>query len=361
MLLHHFHLGENEELLRRLVRQQLEAEEEREPAISGNQHLLDQVFAKVQQAIALSEEERPVTMPLRKRTWVRVAAAACVLLVAATAVLLLVNKRQESGIAVVQKTASPKAAVPGRSNAVLTLADGSVIVLDSAANGNLAQQGAARIVKLNGQIAYNQTGAGADGEPVYNSIATAKGNQYELVLSDGTKVWLNAASSLRFPTAFTGKERRVEVSGEAYFEVAKNPAMPFRVAIRSAVGKAGEVEVLGTHFNINAYDDEEDVKTTLLEGAVKIRNNKAAQRLAPGQQAGMTEKGINISSGIDVSQVVAWKEGFFLFNNTDLPSLLRQVARWYDVDVVFEGKAPTDAFSGKIARSVSLQKLLKVL
>ena len=360
VLLRHFNTGENEALLKTLVRQQLEEEEELETSV--NPQLLHQVFEKVKQTIATSgDEEKTIISPAQKRAWWRVAAAASVLVLIATTILVLADRKQTGKATAMEQKNPAKEIAPGRSNAVLTLGDGSMIVLDSAANGDLAQQGAAKIFKLNGQIAYNKTGETTDLAPVYNSLSTAKGNQYQLILSDGTRVWLNAASSLRFPTAFNGKERRVEVSGEAYLEVAKDPTKPFKVSIRSATGKTGEIEVLGTHFNINAYDDEAGVKTTLLEGAVKVQNSKSTKRLVPGQQAELTTKGITINSGIDVSQVVAWKEGYFWFNNTDLSSLMRQVARWYDVDVVFEGKASADAFSGKIARSVPLQKLLKVL
>ncbi|MES1249473.1 MAG: FecR family protein, partial [Chitinophaga rupis] len=172
---------------------------------------------------------------------------------------------------------------PGRNTATLTLANGQMITLDSAADGGLAQQGSTKVIKLNGQISYsNSTGSiQAGGNPaageaiLFNTISTARGNQYQLILSDGSKVWLNAASSLRFPTAFKGKERKVEVTGEAYFEIAKNPAMPFKVAVNG-----GEINVLGTQFNVNAYNDESSVKTTLLEGAVSIKKDNATQLLS---------------------------------------------------------------------------------
>ena len=233
-------------------------------------------------------------------------------------------------------------------------------MLDSAANGTLAQQGNTKVLKLNGQIAYNKTGD-MDAKPVYNTITTANGNQYQLILTDGSKVWLNAASSIRFPASFTGNERKVEITGEAYFEVAKNPNKPFKVEFKNKEGDKSEIEVLGTHFNVNAYPDEPAFKTTLLEGSVKIINAHAVQMLTPGQQARLSRQGIELEKNADIEQVMAWKNGFFLFDNTDIYTLMRQVSRWYDVDVHFEGSIPGDGFSGKISRNVPLSKFLQVL
>ena len=292
--------------------------------------------------------------------WKKFAVAALFLLIAGKLVFTFIPRR-----AAHQTPGRPSPAIastndraPGINNATLTLADGSTITLDSAANGGLAQQGNTKVIKLNGQIAYTNTGAAPDNAaPLMNTIATARGNQYVLVLSDGSKVWLNAASSMRFPTAFKGKERKVEITGEAYFEIARNPAMPFRV-----VAGGGEIEVLGTHFNVNAYSDESSVKTTLLEGAVAVKKEKARVTLSPGQQAGFSaDKGTISLKEVDVARETAWKDGYFYFDNTDIYMLMRQAARWYDVEVTFKGKVTEDGFSGKISRSVPLSKLLKVL
>jgi transmembrane sensor len=355
-LLNYFDVGKNEVELRRLIHQQMEKDGDGETAPS-RKVLLDASFANIKQAIANSTKQATI-VPIIKRTWFRVSAAAALLILFSVTVFLLSDKNQEVSIAK-KKTQIQNDVAPGHDNAVLTLADGATIVLDSAANGTLAQQGDSKILKLNGQIAYNSTGT-TSGKPVFNTISTAKGNQYQLILSDGSKVWLNAASSIHFPASFTGNERKVEVTGEAYFEVARNTSKPFKVAIHSSTGD-GEVEVLGTHFNINAYNDEPEVKTTLLEGAVKIKKANAVQVLSPGQQAKLTPNEIVVDRNVDLSQVVAWKDGFFQFNNTDIKTLMRQVSRWYDVEVNFDGKITEEGFTGKIPRNVTLSKLLKVL
>ncbi|HTI12402.1 MAG TPA: FecR domain-containing protein [Puia sp.] len=309
----------------------------------------------------------PSTTPLFfLHGWRKWAVAALVLLIAGKTILyfLPANPKTNKPLASGTKVPAAHDLPPGRNTAVLTLADGHTITLDSAANGGLAQQGNTKVIKLNGQIAYTNTGrsgpaggASAGDVILFNTISTARGNQYQLILSDGSKVWLNAASSLRFPTSFKGKERKVEVTGEAYFEIAKNPAMPFKVAVNG-----GEIDVLGTHFNVNAYNDESSVKTTLLEGAVKIKKDNATQMLSPGQQARFTSKGeMSLFKNVDVAQETAWKDGFFWFNNTDIYTLMRQVSRWYNVEVEFKGGITDDGFTGKVSRNVPLSKLLNVL
>jgi transmembrane sensor len=249
-----------------------------------------------------------------------------------------------------------KDVAPGGNKAVLTLVDGSIIDLDSAQNGTLATQGNIKVIKgEDGQLFYyvdqeNSTAVG------YNTISTPRGGKYEIVLSDGTRVWLNAASSLKFPASFTGKIREVVLTGEGYFEVAKNAMMPFQVKVDHMT-----VEVLGTHFNVNAYSEEPDIETTLLEGSIKIKKAGKVQILSPGEQAKFTSSGIFLNKNADLQQVMAWKEGFFLFDNTDIYTLMRQVARWYDVEVNFEGKIAVEGFTGKISRNVPLSKFLKVL
>ncbi|HWK06353.1 MAG TPA: FecR domain-containing protein [Puia sp.] len=313
------------------------------------------------------EKVRAPIFSLRAKGWKKLAVAALVLLIAGKFLLFFfpshpaVKQPVASGLPAPDSHELP----PGRNNATLTLADGHTITLDSAANGGLAQQGNTKVIKLNGQIAYRNTGTPHGEETILlNTVATARGNQYRLILSDGSKVWLNAASSLRFPTSFKGKERRVEVTGEAYFEIAKNPSMPFKVIIAPSprLPEGGEIDVLGTHFNINAYADESSVKTTLLEGAVAVKKEKEVQMLSPGQQAEFASKGgISLATNVDVTQETAWKDGFFWFNNTDIYTLMRQVSRWYDVEVAFEGKITDDGFTGKVSRNVPLSKLLNVL
>ena len=244
--------------------------------------------------------------------------------------------------------------MPGRDNAILTLSDGTTIVLDSAANGTLAKEGAMQIAKQNGQISY--TGTAKAAVPVYNTISTARGNQYQVVLADGSNVWLNAASSIRFPAAFSGSERRVQITGEAYFEVAHNAAAPFKVDVNGM-----EITVLGTHFNVNAYSDEASVKTTLLEGAVKLAKGTAAGVLKPGQQAALGNDGkFAIRSDVDLDETVAWKNGVFIFNRRSLQNIMRQISRWYDVEVVYEGN-PGGTFSGVVSRQENISQVLKIM
>ncbi len=249
-----------------------------------------------------------------------------------------------------------KVIVPGGNKAVLTLADGSIIILDSARNGALTTQAGTEILKLNGKLSYKNINA-QNSEVVYNTISTPKGGQYQFILEDGSEVWLNAASSLRFPANFTGKERNVELRGEAYFEVAKRASMPFKIKLNGM-----EVEVLGTHLNINSYDDESIIRTTLLEGSVRInRNHEVLAELIPGQQVQMDKGGeMKILSDVNFSEAVAWKNENFQFNRDDIHSVMRQIARWYDVDVEYEGTVTTH-FVGAISRSANISQVLKML
>jgi len=314
--------------------------------------LLTLIHEKIQQ-----KRTRPRLFSLKEYRWQKLAVAAVLLLIAGK-IFLPVPPAKKTKVGSGQPAGYVHDLPPGRSNAVLTLADGSTITLDSAANGGLAQQGNTRVIKLNGQIAYKNTGSQEAGDaPMFNTISTAKGNQYQLILPDGSKVWLNAGSSMRFPTSFKGKERRVEITGEAYFEIAKNPSMPFKIQVGS-----GEIDVLGTHFNVNAYADEPTVKTTLLEGAVAVKKETGVQVLEPGQQAAFSPQGgITLSKNVDVARETAWKDGFFWFDNTDIHSLMRQVSRWYDVEVTFKGNIEEDGFTGKIPRNVPLSKMLTIL
>ena len=247
--------------------------------------------------------------------------------------------------------------LPGKNTATLTLSDGTTVILDEAQNGTVSTQGNTKILKLdNGILSYNASHKGNVVEVLYNTISTPKGGQYQVLLSDGSKVWLNAASSLKFPATFTGKERKVELLGEAYFEVAKNDNMPFKV---EADGM--EVEVLGTHFNINSYDDESTVRTTLLEGSVKINGAKSKSFLKPGQQAKLERDGdIKIVNNADVDQAVAWKEGRFQFNRADIHEVMRQIARWYNVSIEYKGIVSSH-FGGTISRDVNLSQVLEML
>ena len=253
---------------------------------------------------------------------------------------------------------------PGSDRAWLRLADGSVVYLDSTETGLLASQAGMRLEKRDdGSIVY-QSMPGIT-EPVdamvYNEIRTPRGGQYQVVLSDGTHVWLNAETSLRFPVAFKGPERKVDLQGEAYFEVAKDVGRPFRVMTTESV-----VEVYGTHFNVNAYADEASVRTTLLEGRVGVRSTVDGspgklQMLSPGQQASVKVDGsVDVDDRVDTEEAIAWKNGRFQFNSADIRSIMRQIARWYDAEVVFQGN-PSLHFTGQITRRDDVSRVLQMM
>jgi ferric-dicitrate binding protein FerR (iron transport regulator) len=316
---------------------------------------------------------RTITIPLYT---VKIAAAILIGLLLTGAWLILRTAKTTPSAAIAKNTPASNDALPGKDKAILTLADGTVVSLDDAHNGTLAQQGNTKVFKLNGRLSYNSAEPGAPiadnkpGAPMsYNTIATPRGGQYQVILPDGSQVWLNAASSLRFPTAFSGKERRVEVTGEAYFEIAKNSSMPFTVAIPSAGGSSGssaaggsEIKVLGTHFNVTAYTDDALLKTTLLEGAIKFVSNGHSTLLDPGQQSRLTKGGqLDLASDIDVSQVIAWKNGIFHFEGADIETVMKQLSRWYDVDVIYGSKKASDLFYADIPRNTRLSDALKAL
>jgi ferric-dicitrate binding protein FerR (iron transport regulator) len=329
---------------------------------------------------ASSLQELPDDLPERKgyslkeggalyrMKWFRVSAAAALIgVLAVGAWFFVLHKSSGQGAIAVQKSAPPAQTdvLPGSNKALLTLDDGSIITLDSVKSGNLTRQGSSRVLKSeDGQLKYEQVKGDHAVSMSYNILSTPKGGQYRLVLPDGSLVWLNAASSIRYPTAFSGKERKVEVTGEAYFEITKNASMPFRVLADHHLGDAHpmEIEVLGTHFNVNAYADETAIRTTLLEGSVKVVKGTAARLLQPGQQSQLQENGeMKWTADADIENVIAWKNGMLEFKDEDLQVVMRQIARWYDVEVVYEGTIPTDGFTGRVSRNTSLAGVLKIL
>jgi len=292
---------------------------------------------------------------LHKYWW---AAAAVLIVFMSSALYFLVNNNRNNQNAneITTKTSNLKDDVmPGGDKAMLTLSDGSTIVLDSAGNGILAQQGNTQIIKQqNGELIYNASGEGNNF--AFNILSTPHGGQYKLTLPDGSKVWLNAASSLKYPTAFSGNSRQVEVTGEAYFEITKDVNRPFKVQVNQM-----EVEVLGTHFNVNGYEDEHIIHTTLLEGRVKINTQEGSNFLNPGQQAQLQKSGkIKLINDADLEEIMAWKNGNFQFENADISVVMRQLARWYDVDVEYKGNVSRH-FIGTISRSVNLSQVLTML
>jgi len=314
----------------------------------------DLLYEKIVQE---AEIDQPVTshkIHHYKTTWWTAAAIALILVTTGT-YLLFSPKHVDTNVSVVAKNDVR----PGGNKAVLTLADGSTIVLNNAGTGKITEQGNTKVLKVNeGELTY-QTAKTSQTAPVtFNTLSIPRGGQYQLTLPDGSKVWLNSATSITFPTAFTGKDRRVQLTGEAYFEVTKNPSKPFIVSLRDK----SEVRVLGTHFNINAYNDDSSVKTTLLEGRVQVSSNQnPAVILTPGTQASLNAKGKFTVAEVDTEAVVAWKNGLFMFNSEDIETIMMQISRWYDVEVVYPGNKPDIHLSGIISRNVNVSSVLKML
>ncbi|HEY9341582.1 MAG TPA: FecR domain-containing protein [Hanamia sp.] len=341
-----------------------------EVELAANEHeteqqLADRIKSRLLETIH-HENEMVVIRPRRK--WKITAAAAILVLFSVGAYLMFLSKSVKhemvKTVPASTETKLKNDIEPGGNKAVLTLADGSIIVLDSASNGVIGHQGNIKVQKLdNGLLAYTINGKQIteNDEAFFNTISTPRGGQYQVTLADGTKVWLNAASSIRFPVMFTGSERKVEITGEAYFEVAKNKEKPFKVEANSS-----EIEVLGTHFNVNAYDDEASIKTTLLEGMVKVSvpsstQYQAPKFLLPGQQAGINKQGkINVTDNADTEEVMAWKNGHFQFKSDDLKTILRQISRWYDVDVEYRGNVNLH-FTGQLTMNENVSKVFEKL
>lgn len=287
----------------------------------------------------------------RKVFWTRVAAAAIIIGVLMVSAYWVLDFKPGQPVAVQEKPGMQKELQPGGDRAVLTLADGQQIVLDQAKSGALSEQDNVKVIKTGeGQLAYSALNIKSE-ELQYNTVSTPRGGQYQVVLSDGTKVWLNAASSLRFPVSFPGGQRRVELEGEGYFEVSHRAGQPFLVQANGT-----EVRVLGTHFNINAYNDEAGVKTTLMEGSVEVSRADMTTILRPGQQATTEDSNTGSSEGInirevDVDAVIAWKNGRFVFKGENIHAVMRQLARWYDAEISYGENLTNEEFVGVINRS----------
>lgn len=321
---------------------------------------LAQLSEKQLQEIAALAPDVP--MPAKRRTlrpWLA-AAASIALLIGVGSFFYL--HRHPAATPVPVAASLQNDVLPGSNKALLTLSNGKTIILADAKNGQLAQQGQIMIEKkADGEISYTDAAEQdetAGTAPMFNTVSTPRGGQHHLVLSDGTQVWLNAASSIKYPVKFTGGTRSVTVSGEAYFEVAPDAAAPFRV-----ISRAQTIEVLGTHFNINAYADERQVKTTLLEGAVRVLADAGnSVTLKPGQQA-ILQPGQQVTVGnADVETAIDWKNGDFVFSNQTLPDIMRKIARWYDVDINYGNyKNSPLTFSGVVSRTHNLSAVLAML
>jgi ferric-dicitrate binding protein FerR (iron transport regulator) len=295
---------------------------------------------------------------VKRMSWQRIIVVAALLVLVLGVLYIYWQQRSKITPELAKGTPEFKSDVPpGTDKALLTLGNGSTIELDSAHTGELGMQGHTRIVKTDsGQVVYMAGDGGA--ATTYNTLTTPRGGQFQLVLPDGTKVWLNAASSLRFPTVFSGGKRRVELTGEAYFEVVKNSSMPFSVEVGNS-----SVEVLGTHFEVMAYPDENGVSAALLEGSIRFTKGTNSEIIQPGEQATapLASSEISVRKDVDLDAIVAWKNGMTVFKNARLQTIMRTVARWYDVQVIYQGSIPEKSLSGGIPRNTNLSQVLKVL
>ena len=331
-------------------------------SIQFNEDLPDeeQVERSLNRSLAIiNKEENTIHRVIPFKRWM---AAASVLIILSAGILYFYfnNSQSHSVTGNMTKNNSQRHDFPpGGNKAVLTLADGSSIILDSAKNGMLTQQGNAKVIKLqNGKVAYEKGESGLVAKVEFNTVTTPRGGQYQLELADGSRVWLNAASSITFPTSFNGNKREVKITGEAYFEVAHNANMPFSVKVNDM-----EVKVLGTHFNVNAYADETMMKTTLLEGSVKVSKGNESALITPGEQAQIAGKAdkIEIKRNVDLEEIVAWKDGKFLFQDADIHGIMRQLERWYNITVSYEGNITNEEFVGVISRDVNISQILNML
>lgn len=310
-------------------------------------------------------------IPQRRFRFFHFAAAAVVVFMVSAGIYTLFFRNAEKKETLTHKV-TPQTGndvQPGENGAILTLANGEKIILDSAGNGTLAIQSDVKVINKGGQLIYDSKSSSSN-EVVYNTIATPRAKQFKLQLSDGTRVWLNAASSIRYPARFTQNSRTVEISGEVYVEVASlqdatgKAKVPFVVKILSASGgDGGTIKVTGTHFNINAYEDEALIKTTLIEGGIQFKKGNVEKTLLPGQQSQLDKKGtIRIADGINVETETAWKNGYFTYDKTDIQTVMKQLSRWYDIEIEYEnGKIPDEKYWGDIQRDAPLSNVLKVL
>ncbi|MDI3319450.1 FecR family protein [Pinibacter soli] len=355
-LVRHFDTG-SEVYLRQLILYELD-----QPEHIGNdihlQALTDKAFGHIRSEIN-KQNDGGVSIPNHKfrRLWPRIAVAASVLFIVGLASYFIAH-RPSNVPPVVAKQVPPADIAPGGNKAILILSRGQQINLSNAQNGNVAKDANVVIAKTaDGKVVYRPEKNEKAKEVAYNTLKTPRGGKYDLTLSDGTKVWLNAASSITYPLAFTGRNREVEITGEAYFEVVHNAAQPFRVRVAGQV-----IDDLGTHFNINAYSDEPVIKTTLLEGSVRVSNSTGNVTLKPGQQAvTQSNQSIAINQDADMEEAIAWHHDLFKFNDASIETVMRQFARWYDVEVRYEGNIPQRSFSGKIYRNTSALKVSDIL
>lgn len=291
--------------------------------------------------------------------------AAAVLVLAAASFFWFINRKHGNDAVVKEKTEKidtviPNDAAPGKTKASLTLANGKTVVLDSTVMGEVAQQGGTEVLNTKGTLMYQRSNE-EPSDVLFNTLSTKNAETYSVVLADGTKAWLNTGAMIRYPVTFTGSERKVEISGEVYFEVAHDKSKPFIVHTTGKQGEGMDVQVLGTHFNIRAYHDEVEIKTTLLEGAVKVKQVNKETLLQPGQQAQVSNGKTKVIRDVNVDAVIAWKNGWFNFNNADITEVGRELSKWYNIEVVYAGAKPIQRFVGDIPRNLMLSEVIDML
>jgi transmembrane sensor len=328
-------------------------------------------WQRIEKALAAEWNDRAVA-PVRKTNWYKYAVAASVILFAGIVGFFLLSKKETvSEASKATKPATVADIAPGGNRAELTLADGSVIDLGKAKNGELADEAGSKVMKTeDGKLVYEREGGSGVAAVTYNILRTPRGGQYQLDLPDGSRVWLNAASSLTYPVVFSSTERKVEITGEAFFEVARDENKKFLVVVKNGRGQpAGEITVLGTQFNVQAYDEEKIVAASLVEGKIKMSagqmqgNATASTELSPGQQAQITANNtLKVIDKVDMDHVTAWKTGMISFESTDVRTIMRSISRWYNVDVTFEGDVENrSGITGSTPRNTSLADVIKVL
>jgi transmembrane sensor len=343
--------AEELELLERWYNQEPQGNILWEAGDADKEQLGDRLFYNINQ---VQKADAPVHR-LNRTILYKVAAMLVAVLGGAWYYTTIVTTPKQNGIAK-SDTKLLGQRVANANKAILTLANGSTMVLDNTDDGLIAKQGNTRVNKTHdGELIYNNEGTNEDTKVEFNMISTSSGGQYQISLPDGSKVWLNALTSLKFPTVFKGTERVVELTGEAYFEVAKNKSMPFKVKLAGNTS----IEVLGTHFNIMAYANEGSIQATLLEGSINVQKNGLTKIMIPGQEASITDE-IKLQR-VDADEAISWKNGLFSFDKSNIHTVMRQIERWYNVEVVYENKVPNYQITGYISRSSNLSEVIKIL
>jgi transmembrane sensor len=323
----------------------------------SNVQALQHIFEKSATQVFADRSGNRRMFPFYRRQWLRY--AAMLLLVAGAIGYFYLSPRSAQGkrnIASVPAAPVNEKVFPGGFKATLKLGDGSTVELTPHHRGLITRQGGTNIFLDSSDVSYQTENKTAD--VVFNTMSTPRGGQYRLKLSDGTQVWLNAASSITYPTVFTGSGREVSITGEVFFDVAKKSGKPFRVSVDTQT----RIDVLGTSFNVNSYPDESSIRTTLIDGAVRVETNNRHKLMQPGQQLQVYRNGESqLVRNADIDQAIAWKTGTFNFQRMKLDAVMRQLSRWYDVEIVYPGGVPDIIFGGKVQNSLSLQAMLEGL